>query len=99
MRLSEVWTRARATRTGAVAALAALFLWPLHAIIGEPARPAFVAALMLTAACGASLLLMSVADLLTVERGRRVLPARIFDLAFAAALAIPAGLALLTLLD
>lgn len=98
MRLNEVWSHARATRAGFVAAMAALILWPLHAVLGAAVRPAFIAALAVTAACGGSLLFMGTADLLTIARSRRVLPARIFDLAFAAALTVPSVLALTALL-
>lgn len=98
MRLSELWTHARAVRFGLLAALGASILWPIHAVMGAPIRPAFVAALMLTAFCGASILLMSVADLLTVARDPRILPARIFDVALGLALTLPPALALSTLL-
>jgi hypothetical protein len=98
MRLTELWTHARATRFGFLAGFAALLLWPAHAIAGPAVRPAFVAALAVTAVCGTTQLAMSLIDLLTVRRDRRVLPARIFDLALGIALTLPSGLALLTLL-
>ena len=88
----------RATRIGVPAGLAALLLWPLHATLHEGVRPLFVAALAATAFCGASILFIAVVDLLTVARGRIILPARIFDLALGALLLLPAAAALLSLL-
>ena len=99
MQLSDLWTLKHATRIGLVAALAALLLWPLYAVVQEPVRAAFVAALAVVAFCGVSILFITAVDLLTVVRGRRVLPARIFDLLLGAALAVPAGLALAGLLS
>jgi hypothetical protein len=99
MRLSEIWTLARAIRLGLVAGLVALLLWPVHAVSPERIRPLFIAALAATAAGGVSILSMSVADLLTVRRGRRILPARLFDLALGLALTLPPVLALFSLLD
>lgn len=98
MRLSDIWTLARASRLGALAGLTALLLWPVHAIVQQPVRPGFIAALAIAALCGMSILFMSVIDLLTVRRDRSVLPARIFDLALGTALTVPSGLTLITLL-
>lgn len=94
MRLGEIWTMQRAVRAGFLSGLAALLLWPVHVVVQAPARPAFIGALAIAAICGASILFMSVIDLLTVARDRRVLPARIFDLSFGAMLTIPSVLAL-----
>lgn len=99
MRVSEIWTLPRAIRLGLLASLAALLLWPAHAVSPERVRPAFVAALALVALCGVSILLMSLIDLLTVARDRRILPARVFDLLLGLALTIPSVLALFDLLD
>lgn len=98
MRLGDIWTLRQATRIGFIAGFAALLLWPVYALAQEPARPAFVAALALAAFCGASILFMTIVDLLTVARDRRILPARVFDLALGAALTLPPLLALDSLL-
>ncbi len=87
----------QATRTGFLAGLAALLLWPIYAVTQDPVRPVFVAALAVTAFCGASILFITAIDLATVSRGRSILPARIFDLALGALLALPASAALLAL--
>jgi hypothetical protein len=99
MRVRDIWTLPRAIRLGLLASLAAVLLWPAHAVSPERVRPAFVAALTLVALCGVSILLMSLIDLLTVARDRRILPARVFDLLLGLALTIPSLLALLDLLD
>jgi len=98
MRMSDIWTLPRAIRLGLLAAFAALLLWPVYAV-AQQVRPAFVAALALTALCGASILAMSLIDLLTVPRDRRILPARVFDVALGLGLTIPPLLALLDVLD
>jgi branched-subunit amino acid ABC-type transport system permease component len=99
MRVRDIWTLPRAIRLGLLAALAALLLWPVHAVSPEPVRPIFVAALAVAALCGTSILLMSVVDLLTVTRDRSVLPARVFDLLLGLGLTLPSVLALFDLLD
>lgn len=99
MRARDIWTLPRAIRLGLLAALAALLLWPVHAVSPEPVRPVFIAALAVTAVSGTSILLMSVVDLLTVTRDRRVLPARVFDLLLGLGLTVPSMLALIDLLD
>ena len=98
MRLDKIWNLRQATRMGLPAGLAALFLWPLHAAFGATVRPAFTAALAVAAFCGASILAFTILDLLTVARDPRVLPARIFDLALGASLALPSAAALSALL-
>jgi hypothetical protein len=97
MRLSDIWTLARAVRLGLIAGLIALLLWPVHVISPDRVRVAFIAALAVTAACGVSILFMSIADLLTVTRDRRILPARLFDVALGLGLTIPPVLALFDL--
>ncbi|MFD1610507.1 hypothetical protein ACFSCW_01680 [Sphingomonas tabacisoli] len=94
MKISELWTLPRAVRVGVTSGATALLLWPMHVVFGRPIRPAFAAALVIAAVCGISILLMGVVDLLTVERDRRILPARLFDLALGLALALPTSLAL-----
>ena len=97
MRVGEIWTLRSATRAGFLAGLAALLIWPVYAVTQEPLRPLFVAALAITTFSGLSILFITTVDLLTVSRGRSILPARIFDLALGALLAIPAGAALASL--
>ena len=94
MRLKTFWSVGHATRIGLTAGFAALLLWPAYATWQAPVRELFVAALTVTAFCGASILFISAIDLLTVTRSRAVLPARLFDLALGAMLAIPSGAAL-----
>lgn len=98
MKLDRVWNPRRAVRFGLLAGLAAVLLWPAYVLLQEPARLWFVAALLLAAICGFSLLLFSAIDLMTVRRHRSVLPARMFDLALGALLAIPSSAALIDLL-
>ncbi len=94
MRLSEMWTLGHATRLGLAAGLAALLLWPAYALLHEPMRGPFMAALGLTCFCGLSILFITVTDMMTVRRGRRILPARVFDLLLGSMLALPTGAAL-----
>lgn len=96
MRLTEFWTLKQATRIGLLAGLAALLVWPVYAVMQGVAGPPFIVALAVTAFCGLSILLMTVIDLVTVTRDRRILPARVFDLAFGALLALPSAAALAT---
>jgi hypothetical protein len=98
MRVSDIWTLPRAIRFGLLAGFAALLLWPVYAV-AQQVRPAFIAALIVAALCGISILLMSLIDLLTIARDRRILPARVFDLLLGLALTIPPVLALFDLLD
>lgn len=99
VRLGEIWTLRQATRAGFLAGLAALLIWPVYAVTQETLRPAFVSALFVTAFCGASILFITIVDLLTVTRDRSILPARVFDLALGALLAIPSGAALASLVQ
>lgn len=92
--MSALWTLRRATLSGTVAGLAALLLWPAFALAQEPLRWPFVIALAVTALSGASILGFVTLDLLTVKRGRRVRPARAFDLVLGLLFTVPAALAL-----
>ena len=94
MRLGELWSLRDATRLGPIAGAAALLLWPAYAAWQEPVRLVFILALAVTALCGMSIILISATDFLTVARGRKVLPARLFDLALGIMLALPSTAAL-----
>lgn len=98
MRLGELWTLKRATRIGLLAALAALLLWPLYTVLQEPVRGLFVAALGMMMLGGVSILFITLVDLATVARDRRILPARIFDLLLGLSLTVPPALALPSLI-
>jgi fucose permease len=93
VRIGEVWKR-HATRAGLTAALAALLLWPANAAMQGSLWLPFLAALLVMAASGVSILLVTANDILTVRRSRHARPARVFDLAFGLILAVPAGLGL-----
>jgi hypothetical protein len=97
MRIGETVKR-QATRLGLCAALAALLLWPTFAIAQGWLRWPFAAALMMTAASGVAILLITLSDLLTIRRSRHARPARMFDLALGAVLALPALLGLTDLI-
>ncbi|MBS0502298.1 MAG: hypothetical protein JSS55_00560 [Proteobacteria bacterium] len=99
MRPRDIWSLRHATRAGFVAGLAALLLWPVYSVTQGPVGPLFMAALAVTAFCGVSILFITAVDLATVRRDRSILPARIFDLALGALLAIPAGAALASLVQ
>ena len=89
------WTLGRATGTGAVAGLAALLLWPLYASFQDPILPAYALALAVSAFCGVSILWITAADLIFHRRrGERLIPLRLFDIAFALLLTVPPLLAL-----
>jgi hypothetical protein len=92
------WTIRRATGTGLVAALAALILWPAYAAWQEPLRVPYLAALWVTALCGLSILIITAADIAMKRRGQRLVAVRTFDLVLALGLALPALLALASLL-
>lgn len=87
--MGQIWTLRRATLVGSIAGAVALLLWPAHAMWHERLYWPFVTTLALTALCGASILAFTVIDMLTVRRGRRVRPARAFDLALGLALFVP----------
>jgi hypothetical protein len=94
MRIGEVWKR-RAYQAGLIAGLVALVLWPINAAVAQnQLRLVFLVTLAIVATSGLTILAIAFSDLLTVSRGRRVLPARIFDVALGLILAGPAGLGL-----
>lgn len=95
--MGELWNLRRATLVGSLAGVAALLLWPAHALAPSLRWP-FVAALALTVLAGASILAFILFDMATVRRGRRVRPARMFDIALGLALVVPAAVMLRELL-
>lgn len=89
------WTIGRASGLGASAGLLALILWPLCATFQEPLRLPFVAALAVTAFCGASILLITIIDIgLRRDRGARVRPIRSYDVALSLLMMVPSLMAL-----
>jgi hypothetical protein len=96
MRIGETVKR-QATRIGLCAALASLLLWPAFAIAQGWLRWPFAAALAVTAASGAAILLITLSDMLTTRRSRNGQRARVFDLALGALLLVPAGMGFLDL--
>ena len=92
--MTDLWTLRRATLVGSLAGLVALLLWPAFVFAQTPWRLPFTLALAITAFSGASILAFTLWDMATVARGRRVRPARAFDLALGALLALPSALAL-----
>jgi drug/metabolite transporter (DMT)-like permease len=88
------WTIGRATGVGVTAGLAALILWPLYAAWQERVFWVFVVSLGVAAACGLSLLLISLADAVLKPRGRSLRPIRAFDVALGLLLAVPSLLQL-----
>lgn len=98
MRIGEIWKR-RGYQTGLIAGMAALVLWPINAAVAQDQlRLLFLLTLAVAAASGLTILVIAFSDLLTVSRGRRVLPARIFDVALGLLLAGPAALGLADLI-
>lgn len=94
MNLISSWTIRRATGSGVVAAVAALLLWVVYAFSeGASFQPIVMAALLLawavTAACGLSILVMTLIDVRNHKRGQRVRAVRTFDIAFGLLLAVP----------
>lgn len=87
--MGQIWTLRRATLVGSITGGLAILLWPAHALWHELLYWPFVAALAVAALCGASILGFTIVDMLTVRRGRRVRPARAFDLALGLALLAP----------
>ena len=59
--VQDFWTINRAAGTGLVAGFVALILWPIFAAYQEPFRLPYLAALSLTAFCGLSILVMTIA--------------------------------------
>jgi hypothetical protein len=91
---ARFWSRRRATLAGSLAAAAALLLWPAFLFWQTPLRLAFAASLAVAALCGASILVITLIDMATVRRGRRVRAARAFDLAYGLVLTVPPALLL-----
>jgi len=83
------WNVQRATVTGFGFGLAALFLAAFAQ--GRALLWVYTALLLLTMVCGASILLISLIDAHQRQRGERVRPIRMFDLAMGALLVLPAG--------
>jgi hypothetical protein len=92
------WTIGRATGVGVTAGLVALILWPIYAAYQERVLWVFLASLAAAAACGVSILLISVTDAVLNRRGRRLRPIRAFDIALGLLLAVPSLLQLEALL-
>lgn len=92
------WTIGRATGIGVVAGLAALILWPVYAAVQEAVLPPFLAALVVTAFCGASILWISAVDLATHSRGAQMRKVRAFDIVLGFLLAAPSSFQLYALL-
>jgi hypothetical protein len=91
--MRPVWTIRRASGIGASFGLAALLIWPFAYFYPDSLSWPLLGAAAVAGLCGASILLMTVADLLFHRpRGRRLRPVRTFDLALGMALL---GLALL----
>jgi hypothetical protein len=89
MRVFRAWTIGRAAGAGAVAGLSALLLWPIYAV-GIDVLPLFLIALITSAFCGLSLLVITLIDLAVHRRrGSRLRPIRAFDLILGLALAVP----------
>lgn len=83
--------KSRTTGLGLVAGLVALLLWPAFSIWPTMLRAPFTIALALACASGVVLLALGGLDLISIRRDRRVLPARLFDLALGLALALPSA--------
>ena len=83
------WTVMRATVVGLFLGLLALLL----ATFAESRTllVAYAGLLVLTMVCGASILLISLIDAHARQRGERVRPIRMFDLAMGALLVLPPG--------
>lgn len=92
------WTIGRATGVGVTAGLAALILWPIYAAWQERVLWAFLVSLWVAAACGVSILLISLADAVLNPRGRSLRPIRAFDIALGLLLAVPSLLQLQAML-
>ena len=92
------WTIPRASGLGVVAGLVSVLLWQAYVAWQEPVRLPYLAALAITALCGASILLLTAADMLFHRRrGRRIRPVRAFDIALGLLLALPASSAMVGL--
>lgn len=83
------WNVQRATVTGFGFGLAALLLSAFAE--SRPMLLVYAGLLLLTLVCGASILLISLVDSHARQRGARVRPIRMFDLAMGALLVLPPG--------
>jgi hypothetical protein len=83
------WTILRAEAAGIGFGLAAFLLAQFAESRG--AMLVYAGLLLLTMVCGASILLISLIDSHARQRGERVRPIRMFDLAMGALLVLPAG--------
>lgn len=92
------WTIGRATGLGVVAGLAALILWPAYATLQDAVLVPFLAALMLAAFGGVSILWITAVDLATRRRGEEIRPVRAFDIVLGILLAVPSSIQLYALL-
>ena len=88
------WTQSRATGWGILAGLAALALWPVYATAQGVLIYVFTLALIVTALCGLSLLVMTLIDIRNRQRGIRMRAFRIFDVVAGLLLALPSLMAL-----
>lgn len=90
-RMRSLWTIPRASGIGVVAGLASVLLWQAYVAWQEPVRAAYMAALVVTALCGLTILLLTAADLLFHRRrGKRIRPVRAFDVVLGLLLTLPA---------
>lgn len=85
----KAWTIRRATGIGIIAGLAALILWPVYAAYQESVLVPFLAALLVAAFCGMSILMITCADMVLHRRGESLRPVRAFDIILGLALAVP----------
>jgi polyferredoxin len=89
----------RATGAGVAAGLLAFLLWPAFLFFGKLVLAPFLIALAGAALCGASMLWITIVDLLTHRRrGERLRPVRAFDVVLALLLTVPPLLELRALL-
>ncbi len=88
------WTIRRATGLGMIAGLAAMVLWPAYAAYPERILVPFLAALLIAAFCGMSILMITCADMILHRRGESLRPVRAFDIIIGLALAVPSLLQL-----
>lgn len=97
--MSGLWTIPRASGIGVVAGLVSVLLWQAYVAWQEPVRLPYVAALGVTAFCGITILLLTVADIIFHRRrGRRIRPVRAFDIVLGFMLTLPTMEALISLL-
>lgn len=104
MDLVSFWTIKRATGWGAGAAGAALLLTVFYAFSeGASFQHIVILALLLawavTAACGLSILMITLIDVRNRKRGQRVRAVRTFDVVFGLLLAVPGIVELRSLIE